>query len=70
MIEIIAHILVNKNLHRTCASLDMVCKAVKEIVDPILWTKVVFRWKNTAKGKKGEEKWKAVFESGGARFIQ
>ncbi|KAJ9111187.1 hypothetical protein QFC20_002681 [Naganishia adeliensis] len=70
MIELIAHNLVDKDLYRTCANLDSVCKAFKEVVDPILWMKVLFRRSNVAKGKKSGERWRAVFKSEGARYIQ
>lgn len=70
MIEIIANLLVDKNLRRTCASLDSVCEAFKEVVDPILWKSVVLRWNNAGRGNKGEDKCKTVFESDGARYIQ
>jgi hypothetical protein len=70
LIEMIAYDLVDEYQHRTCASLDMVCKAFKEIIDPILWKSVVFRWNNLAKGKKSGEKWKTIFESDGAQYIK
>jgi hypothetical protein len=70
MVEIVAQYLVAKDHHGTCANLNMVCRAVKDITDPILWRRVVFKWNNIAKRKESEEKWRAVFESDGAKFIQ
>lgn len=70
MVEIVAQYLIAKDHHGTCANLNMVCRAVKDITDRILWRRVVFKWNNIAKRKKSEEKWKTVFESDGARFIQ
>jgi hypothetical protein len=47
----------------------MTSKAVRDEIDPILWKTVAYRWDNTAKNEKAL-KWKDIFLSGGAKYIQ
>lgn len=62
--------LVSQDCHRTCAMLAMTSKAVRDKVDPILWKSVVYRWNNGSKTDGTASKWKDVFLSGGAKYIQ
>jgi hypothetical protein len=48
----------------------MTSKAVQEQIMPILWKSVVYRWDNKTKKTRKAEKWKEVFLSQGAKYIQ
>lgn len=48
----------------------MTSKAVQEQLNPILWKRVVYRWDNSRQQGKKAEKWKQVFKSEGAKYIQ
>jgi hypothetical protein len=70
ILEVIAKHLVAQDWHRTCANFAMTSKAVQEQLNPILWKRVVYRWDNSRRQGKKAEKWKQVFKSEGAKYIQ
>jgi hypothetical protein len=71
ILNLIAKHLVSLNLHATCAALTVTAKAVREETTPVLWRKVVFQWNNSPNGKKKSAlKWRTVFESTSAKYIQ
>lgn len=68
---LIAKHLVAQDLHGSCAALNLTCKAVRDETTPILWKRVVYQWNNSASSKKkAAVKWRGVFESSSARYIQ
>jgi hypothetical protein len=68
---LVAEYLVALDLEGTCAALNATSSSVREETTPILWRRVVFRWKNgQSSKKKSAGKWRVVFESEAARYIQ
>jgi hypothetical protein len=71
VIGVIAEHLVAQDLHRTCASLNITSKAVKEETTSILWRRVLYKWNNgPSSKKKSAVKWRTAFGSESAKYIQ
>lgn len=58
-------------LHASCASLNIASKAVQEETSRILWRRALYKWNNSKNRKKRSAiKWRTVFASKAAKYIQ